>query len=94
MVAYWKENARPLSAFFDETPLRKISPSMIAAYQNARTDAGRAPKTVNGEVAVLRQVTTPREAVVSLRGRVLRSEEHEAAGRSGPRRRGAGETLH
>src|SRR3954470_3316652 len=24
MVAYWKENARPLAAFFDRTPLRKI----------------------------------------------------------------------
>ena len=28
----------------------------IAAYQNARIDAGRAPKTVNGELSVLRQV--------------------------------------
>jgi hypothetical protein len=56
MVAYWKENARPLAAFFDQTPLRKIDSGMIAAYQNARVDAGRAPKTVNGEVSVLRQV--------------------------------------
>ena len=29
---------------------------MVAAYQNARTDAGRAPKTINGELSVLRQV--------------------------------------
>jgi integrase len=56
MVAYWKENARPLATFFDQTPLRKIDSGMIAAYQNARVDAGRAPKTVNGEVSVLRQV--------------------------------------
>src|SRR5579872_6469179 len=56
MVAYWKENARPLAAFFGNTPLRKIDAAMIALYQKARTDAGRAPKTVNGEAAVLRQV--------------------------------------
>jgi hypothetical protein len=31
-------------------------PAHLAAYQNARTEAGRAPKTVNGELSVLRQV--------------------------------------
>jgi integrase len=56
MVAYWTENARPLGAFFGTTALRHITPEQIAAYQNARTDAGRAPKTVNGELSVLRQV--------------------------------------
>jgi integrase len=56
MVAYWKENARPLAAFFGDIKLRDIDASLIAAYQNARIDAGRAPKTVNGEVSVLRQV--------------------------------------
>ena len=33
-----------------------VTPAQIAAYQNARTDAGRAPKTINGEISVLRQV--------------------------------------
>ncbi len=56
MVAYWTENARPLAAFFGTTPLRSITPEQVAAYQNARIDAGRAPKTVNGELSVLRQV--------------------------------------
>ncbi len=56
MVAYWIENARPLSKFFGDIPLGKIDAAMIAAYQNSRFDAGRAPKTVNGEVSVLRQV--------------------------------------
>ena len=56
MVAYWTENARPLGEFFGSTTLRKITPEQIAAYQNARIDAGRAPKTVNGELSVLRQV--------------------------------------
>jgi integrase len=56
LVAYWKENARPLAAFFDQTPLCKIDSGMIAAHQNARVDAGRAPRTINGEVSVLRQV--------------------------------------
>ena len=56
MVAYWTENARPLADFFGPTKLRKITPEQIAEYQNARIDAGRAPKTVNGELSVLRQV--------------------------------------
>ncbi len=56
MAAYWLENAKPLAAFFKKTPLRHITPSQLAAYQNARTDEGRAPKTINGELSVLRQV--------------------------------------
>ena len=56
MVAYWLENAKPLAAFFKETKLRQIAPTQLAEYQNARTDAGRAPKTINGELSVLRQV--------------------------------------
>jgi integrase len=56
MVAYWTENAKPLGEFFGTTTLRNITPEQIAAYQNARIDAGRAPKTVNGELSVLRQV--------------------------------------
>lgn len=56
MAAYWRENARPLAESFGETKLRHITPAQIAAYQNARTDAGRAPKTINGELSVLRQV--------------------------------------
>ena len=56
MVAYWKENARPLSAFFGRRKLRNFTPRDIAEYQNSRIDAGRAPKTVNGEISVLRQV--------------------------------------
>jgi hypothetical protein len=56
MVAYWLENVRPLAEFFKDMKLRQITPALIADYQNARTDAGRAPKTVNGEISVLRQV--------------------------------------
>ena len=56
MAAYWLENARPLAAFFKDTKLRHIAPAQLAAYQNARTDAGRAPKTINGELSVLRQI--------------------------------------
>ncbi|HUR21239.1 MAG TPA: tyrosine-type recombinase/integrase [Vicinamibacterales bacterium] len=56
MLAYWKENARPLAAFFGQTPLRNLDSGMLAAYQNGRRDAGRAPKTINGELSVLRQV--------------------------------------
>lgn len=56
MAAYWMENARPLTAFFNDTKLRHITPAQLAAYQNARTDDGRAPKTINGELSVLRQI--------------------------------------
>ena len=42
--------------FFKDAKLRQITPAQIAAYQNARSNAGRAPKTINGEVSVLRQV--------------------------------------
>jgi integrase len=56
MVAWWKENARPLTAFFGDKPLRKITPADLTAYQNARRDIGRAPKTINGELSVLRQL--------------------------------------
>ncbi|HEY3044453.1 MAG TPA: hypothetical protein VGJ39_10530 [Vicinamibacterales bacterium] len=56
MVAYWLENSKPLAEFFKEQKLRQITATQLAAYQNARTDAGRAPKTINGELSVLRQV--------------------------------------
>jgi integrase len=56
MVAWWKEMGRPLAAFFGDKPLRKISPADLAAYQNHRRDLGRAPKTVNSELSVLRQL--------------------------------------
>ena len=56
MMAYWKESAKPLAAFFKGKKLRAIATADLAAYQNARVDAGRAPKTINGELSVLRQV--------------------------------------
>ena len=56
MVACWRENARALGAFFGQTKLKNLTPRHLASYQNARTDAGRVPKTVNGELSVLRQV--------------------------------------
>jgi len=55
MVKYWKAQAPPLVAYF-KTPLKKITLHDITEYQNKRLDAGRAPKTINGEVSVLRQV--------------------------------------
>src|SRR3954468_13176486 len=56
MAAYWLENSKPLGAFFGKTKLRHITSAHISDYQNARTDAGRAPRTINGELSVLRQV--------------------------------------
>lgn len=56
MAEYWLENAKPLGRFFGEAKLRQITYGQLADYQNARTDAGISPKTINGEVSVLRQV--------------------------------------
>lgn len=56
MAAYWTEQARPLANFFKTLKLRNITPAHLADYQNYRLDAGRAPKTINGELSVLRQL--------------------------------------
>src|SRR5437870_13794172 len=56
MTEYWLENMKPINEFFNDAKLRQITPAQVADYQNARTDAGRAPKTINGELSVLRQV--------------------------------------
>ena len=56
MVAYWKEQARPLTKHFGEMKLKRLTVEHLTEYQNARVEAGRAPKTINGEVSVLRQL--------------------------------------
>ena len=56
MVAYWKENAKPLASFFKAKKLRDLAIDDLNGYQRYRSDAGRAPKTINGELSVLRQV--------------------------------------
>lgn len=56
MCAYWKEQIPALSGFFKDIKLRGILSIHISEYQNARLDAGKAPKTINGEVSVLRQL--------------------------------------
>jgi hypothetical protein len=48
-LTYWKENARPLAEFFDETPLRKIGLGMIAAHQNHRVDQGRGQRRLTAK---------------------------------------------
>ena len=55
MVAYWKDCAIALSKHIT-IKLKAITPAHLAAYQNARLEQGRAPKTINGEVGVLRQL--------------------------------------
>lgn len=58
MVSYWKEQARPLekSRAFANLKLSKIRPTDIGVYQAERLASGLAPKTINGEVSVLRQL--------------------------------------
>jgi integrase len=52
----FSRHRRRLAAFFGDKPLRKISPADLAEYQNLRRDLGLAPKTVNSELSVLRQL--------------------------------------
>lgn len=58
MVDYWREQSRPLikSAALRSLPLKKIRSIHISNYQVERLAEGRAPKTINGEVSVLRQL--------------------------------------
>jgi integrase len=53
MVAWWLENSKPLGKYFGGVKLKDLWPADLKAYQQARQ---RAPKTVNGELATLRQV--------------------------------------
>ena len=55
MVAYWRESAAALSKHL-KIKLKEITLAHISVYQNARLEQGKAPKTVNGEISVLRQL--------------------------------------
>lgn len=56
MISYWKEQARPLAKRFGELKLKRLTLEHLSEYQNARLDEGRALKTINGELSVLRQL--------------------------------------
>lgn len=56
MVSYWKEQARPLEKHFGGLKLKRLTVEHLTEYQNARLNEGKAPKTINGEVSVLRQL--------------------------------------
>jgi integrase len=56
MRAYWEEQARPLDKHFGELKLKRLTAEHLSDYQNSRLSEGRAPKTINGEVSVLRQL--------------------------------------
>ncbi len=58
MVSYWREQARPLirSISLGNVKLANITFSLISTYQNEPLKDGRAPKTINGELSVLRQL--------------------------------------
>lgn len=58
MADYWREQSRPMarSKALGKLKLNRITAAAIAAYQAERLADGKAPKTINGEVSVLRQV--------------------------------------
>lgn len=56
MVTYWREQARPLANHFGDLKLKRLTNEHLSEYQNARLSQNKAPKTINGEVSVLRQL--------------------------------------
>jgi len=50
------ERSKPLKGFFGGTPLKGITPGLILRYQTERKAKGLANKTINLEVALLRQI--------------------------------------
>jgi hypothetical protein len=56
MLVYWKEQARPLALYFGDLKLKRLTVEHITDYHHYRLDQRRAPKTINGEVSVLRQL--------------------------------------
>jgi integrase len=51
-----RERSRALRKFFGDLPLRRITAEHVIAYQKGRKTEGLANKTVNLEVALLRQI--------------------------------------
>jgi integrase len=56
MLKYWAENGRRLVAVFGDVRIRTLTIDHLTHYQQVRADEGRAPKTINGELSVLRQI--------------------------------------
>ena len=56
MVKYWRENGRRLVAVLGEVRLKDLTIDDLTAYQRQRADERRAPRTINGELSVLRQL--------------------------------------
>ena len=56
MLKYWVENGRRLIAVFGDIRIRTLTVDHLTHYQRVRTDEGRAPKTINGELSVLGQL--------------------------------------
>ena len=56
MLKYWTENGRRLVAVLGDVKLKSLSIEHVTLYQNQRVDEGRAPRTINGELSVLRQL--------------------------------------
>lgn len=50
------ERSKPLKEFFGDTPLKRITAALILRYQTERKTKGLANKTINLEVALLRQI--------------------------------------
>ena len=55
MVEYWRDASKALAKHI-RIKLKEITLAHVSVYQNARLDEGRAPKTINGELSVLRQL--------------------------------------
>jgi hypothetical protein len=89
MVAWWKEMGRPLAAFFENKPIRKISPADLMAYQK-RASRSRA-RTKDRQQRTVRAPTDleTRQTVVPLLRRLQAAQEHQTAGGPSPHRSGS-----
>ncbi len=80
-VQEWIVSSRPLAEHFKDLRLKRFTAAGIAVYQSQRLEHGMAPKTVNNEVALLRQLL--KKAKLWHR---FKDEIHKVKG--GPRRQG------
>ena len=55
MIEYWRDAAKAVSKHL-KIKLKEMTLAHLAVYQNARLEQGKAPKTINNEIGVLRQL--------------------------------------
>ncbi len=76
------ERAKPLRAFFGETPLVRITGERVCQYQAHRKEQGVSGRTINMEVGVLRRILKKAKRWHILAGDVKMLPEQSGVGRA------------